>query len=123
MLEIVNVNSVLLQLVCTNCKSTKVRRTIDGAGYCFACSFGVEVVEIPKLDGKIIKPDRSVISVTIAGEVVDKVLQFPTPFKDLYTRNVHDAREELACFRKPGTYVLSHVSRIVSCVPDVNTLI
>ena len=49
------------------------------------------MVEILKLDGKIIKPDRSVISVSIVGEVVDKVLQFSTPFKDLYTRNVHDA--------------------------------
>ena len=74
MLEIVNINSVLLQLVCTNCKSTKVRRTIDGGGYCFACNSSVEVAEIPKLDGKITKPDRSSLSVSIVGDVVNKVL-------------------------------------------------
>ena len=120
MLEIVNINTVLLQLVCTHCRSNKVRRTVDGGGHCFACNTGVEVVETPKLDGRITKPDGSVVFVTIIGDVVDKILGFPLPFKDMYTCNVHDTREELASIRKAGTYVLSHVGRIVSCIPDGN---
>lgn len=115
-----NINTVLLQLVCTECKSNKVRRTVDGGAHCFACNSAVEVIETPKLDGRITKPDRSTVSVSIIGDAVDKVLDFPVPFKDLYSRNVHDAREELASFRKAGTYVLSHVGRIVSYVSDGN---
>lgn len=120
MLEIVNINTVLLQLVCTNCKSTKVRRVVDGGAHCFACNTSVQVVETPKLDGRITKPDRSVVSVSIVGDVVDKVLELSVPFRELYTRNVHDAREELACFRKAGTFVLSHVGRVVSFTADGN---
>ena len=78
----------------------------------------MRVVETPKLDGRITRPDRSTVAVTIVGDIVDKVLELPEPFRDLYTRNVHDAREELACFKKAGTYVLSHVGRIVSYIPD-----
>ena len=111
---------MLLQLVCTECKSMKVRRTVDGGGHSYACNVGVEVVETPKLDGRITKADRSFVSVSIVGDIVNKVLNLPIPFKDLYSRNVHDAREELACFRKAGTYVLSHVGRIVSYIADGN---
>ena len=78
------------------------------------------MVETPKLHGRITKPDRSIVSVSIVGEVVDNMLGFPVPFRELYTRNVHDAREELACFRKAGTYVLSHVGQIVSYIADGN---
>ena len=56
------------------------------------------MVETPKLDGRITKPDRSFVSVTLVGDVVDKVLDMPIPFKDMYARNGHDAREEIACF-------------------------
>ena len=66
-LEIVNVNTVLLQLVCTKCKSTKVQRTIDGGVHCFVCNTRVQVVEISKLDGELTKPDRSIVFVSIIG--------------------------------------------------------
>ena len=75
-------------------------------------------METPKLDGKITKVDGSLVTVSIVGDLVDKVLGLSTPFKDFYNRSVHDAREELACFKKAGTYVLSHIGCIVSFVPD-----
>ena len=81
------------------------------------------MVEIPKLDARITRPDRSIVLVTVVGDIVDKVLALPTKFIDLYARNVHDAREELACFKKSGTYVLSHVGQVVSYIPDGNVML
>lgn len=73
-MEVVNFNTVLMELFCTECKSAKVCRILGTGGHCFACGLTVQVLEEPKIDGRIIKLDEYFVCVSLVGDVVDKVL-------------------------------------------------
>ncbi|MCO5575581.1 hypothetical protein L7F22_029383 [Adiantum nelumboides] len=111
-LSFVNVNSVLIKRVCCVCKSNKVHK-VKGGEHCVVCERKIEVLEIPKLQGRICLYDDSVVHAQLIGDIVDRVLHLEKSFQQLYACSVLDTRETLTHASRTGTFKVNIAGHVI----------
>ncbi|MCO5607665.1 hypothetical protein L7F22_061863 [Adiantum nelumboides] len=102
-LEIININSLEVEYVCSFCKGRNVSRQICNL-FCYFWGQPVQIVKVLSLQAKINLQNCEAVMFILQGSVIETILNLPRPFLTLFDENLVELKSCLIALTRNGTF-------------------